>query len=247
MSSRFLGVSGGLVAVLWLVLPAGAHPLSHEVSVGGSTVGGSHLFYASDVNGVAFAVNNGTTTTPLSCGDVNLEGVANSGLDVDPFLEIKPVSRLNTPDGFDGSERKNCVGPFNLALTVVQINDWEVHATGPATTAGTDLLPAYLSGPNNGPLYAHVYATPGGPSGTSCNFFVEGYADGTFNEATQTLNIDETGFSGDLTIVSAPGSCLGLATVGSRVNAVSSFEIGDDDVANVKGNITSNHPILLSP
>src|SRR5690606_10530928 len=80
--------------------------------------------------------------------DVNLEGEVHAGTG-DPFMEIKPVVRLNTPEPFDGSERKNCVGPFALMMSIVQANQWEVHALGVPTVWDTDVLPVYLCGPND--------------------------------------------------------------------------------------------------
>ncbi len=183
----------------------------------------------------------------MSCDDVNLEGEVHSGSGVDPFMEIKPVSLLNAPDIVDGSERKGCIAPFSLDMRIIQTNDWEVHALGTASASATDVLNIYLSGPNDAPLQVHVYATSGGPTGTTCNFVVEGYVDGTFDEAAQVLAFDESGFSGDLTIVSAAGDCLGLTPVGSVIDVNSSFKIGTDSVWNTKGNITEVYPINLMP
>src|SRR5690606_30979833 len=126
------------------------------------------------------------------------------------------------------------VGPFALMMSIVQANQWEVHALGAPTVWDTDVLPVYLSGPNDTPLRAHVYATSGGPTGDDCNFIVEGYSDGAFDETTQTLAIEEAGFSGDLTIVSADGDCLGLTPAGSTINVSGSFTIGKDSMLNSK-------------
>ncbi|CAM3412728.1 hypothetical protein NODU109028_15780 [Nocardioides dubius] len=253
MRKSLIGAAvGGLVVTAGLGASAFAHPNTYTVSVGGSSAAGTHLFYASDVSGIAFSVNNGSTTTPMSCANVNAEGNIYSGSGVDPIARITPVTLVNAPNivtpvdkPAQATEWKDCVGPFNLAMSVNQLNTWEVHATGAVTSGSDTSVAGYISGPNDGPLRAQVYATSGGKSGTSCNFVVEGYADGNFNEATQSLNVTETGFSGDLTIVSAAGNCLGLVTVGSKANFTGSFEFGTDSASNTKGNITVNHPVNL--
>ncbi|WP_235738003.1 hypothetical protein [Nocardioides alcanivorans] len=232
-----------------------AHPYTYTVSVGGSTAPASHLFYASDVNGIDFSVKrlSDATVTPMSCDEVNAEGEVYSGTGIDPIGVIKQVSLANAPDIVgpannpgQATEWKGCTGPFGLDMTVKQLNDWEVHADGTnPTSALTNIVSGYVSGPNNDPLRAHVFATLGGKEGTSCNFIVEGYADGNFDESDQTLNITETGFSGDLTVVSTEGDCFELVPAGSPADFEGSFEIGKDDSGNTKGNITVNHPINL--
>lgn len=254
MKKSLVGAAvGGLVVTAALGASAFAHPNTYTVSVGGSTAAGTHLFYASDVNGIAFSVKNGAgTVTPMSCANVNAEGNIYSGSGVDPIARITPVTLANAPDiatpvdkPDQATEWKNCVGPFNLEMSVNQLNTWEVHATGAVTSGSDTTVAGYVSGPNDGPLQARVYATSGGKGGTSCNFVVEGYADGNFNEATQSLNVTETGYSGDLTVVSALGNCLGLVTVGSKADFTGAFEFGTDSASNTKGNITVNHPVNL--
>lgn len=240
MRKHVLAVMSGVLAICLVGATAFAHPNTYTVSVSGSTSPAAHRFFATADAPIDFTVWNGSVATPMDCQEVNLEGEVTSGSGVDPVGVVKAVTRTNTPETFSHSEWKTCVSLGILPMTVVPLNNWEIHPTGTGVTSAlTNVVPGYVSGPSNGALRAHVYATSGGPSGTSCNFVVEGRADGSFNEATQKLTITETGFSGDLTIVNASGAdCLGLVPDGADANFEGVFTIGSDTAGNTKSGIT---------
>lgn len=255
MRKSLIGVAaGGLMATAAFGAAAFAHPNTYTVEVAGSSAAGSHLAYASDVAGIQFNVKRPSDglVTAMDCADVNAEAEVYSGSGVDPIAVIKPVDLLNAPDivtpvdkPHQATDWKTCTGPFGAAMGVNQLDEWEIHATGPATSGNTDVVEGYISGPNNEPLHAQVFALSGGKNGTQCNFIVEGYAYGEFNEATQTLNVNHTGFGPELTVLSTTGDCLGTVPAGSRAEFVGSFKIGADDAANTKGNITVPLPVNI--
>lgn len=235
-------VVAALVALGALGSSALAHPNTYTVAVGGSTSPGSHLFFAAADNPIAFSVLHGTTQTDMSCDNVNLEGEVESGTGIDPVGVVKAVPRFNTPDGFNRSQWKDCEG-LGLDMTVVPLNDWEIHATGaPVSAALTDVVSGYVSGPGNAPLRARVFASS---FPLLCDFEVEGYADGSFDEVAQSLTITETGFSGDLSIVNTAANCLGRVNDTDPANFEGVFTIGADDEENSKEGITEYLPVNL--
>lgn len=249
-SAIFAGI--GAVAITGVMATnAFAHPNAYTVSVNGSTANADTMGYAvtqvlPSGKGVDFSVDNGSTIVTMGCTQAEAEGVVHGGTGKDPQATIKAVTRANTPEGFDRVNMKGCIGPFNTPMTVQFLTDVEMHATGTATT-GTETVAGYLSGPSNGTLQAKVYATAGGPSGTSCNFTVSGTnVAGAFNEATQTLSIADTGYSGNLTVTSALGTCLGQVPVGSVADFTANFKLGKDSATNTKTSITDLLAVNLS-
>lgn len=231
-----------LVALGALGSSALAHPTTYTVAVGGSTASGSHLFFAVADDPIAFSVLHNTTQTDMFCNNVNLEGEISSGTGIDPVGVVKAVTRLNTPETFSRSEWKGCEG-VGLAMTVTPLNDWEIHATGtPVSSALTDVVDGYVSGPSDGVLRAEVKATlfP-----LVCKFEVEGYATGSFDESTQKLTVNETGFTGNLQIVNTSANCLGRVNNGDPADFEGVFTIGADDEANSKEGISEFLPVNL--
>lgn len=245
MRKSLLAAAGGLAATAALGASAFAAP-PYTVSVAGSTATGTHAFFASSDSAIAFQVQNGSVTTNMNCAEVNAEGNVYSGTGLNPIATIMGVTRANTPDGFTGTQWKTCTGPFGVALTVVQTNNWSITGTGGATAGNTDVIAGEITGPSGGNLTAHVYATSGGPTGTSCNFKVRGSATGSFAEATQKLNVNETGFTGDLEIYDVIGNCLGTVVAGNAANFTGTFTLGDDNAANTKASITHFFPVYAS-
>lgn len=251
----FAGATGALVLTGALAWSAAAHPTQYEVSVGGSTADQDHLFYAlandTDASGYAinFAVVHNGVTVPMGCAQAEAEGYVHGGTPGDPVATIQSVTRSNTPETFAHSRWKGCEGPGGVFMTVVPQNDWEVHGVDPATSGNGDVIDGYISGPNNTPLEAHVFASSGGPAGTSCNFHVEGYADATFDESTQELTVNQAA-NGDLSIdVVGGANCLTLIGDGDFASFQGTFTIGDDHSDNAKDEdgVTHFHPILLDP
>lgn len=244
---RMRVVLGLAVLTMATTAQAHSHPDSHVVEVAGSSAAGTHVFYAVS-DGVDYVLHGPTGDVQLACSEVFLEGELTSGTAVDPFAVIKAVARSNTPDGFDGSERDGCTGPFGVVLEIGQVGAWEIHALGAVTTANTDLVPVYVSGAGDTALEVHVYALSGGPSGTTCNFRVGGFLEGTFDETTQRLTINEQWSStGNLSVTNVLGNCFGLVAAGSGISVDNTFALGDDDAANSSSGISSFHPLYLEP
>lgn len=244
-----LFVSAGLAAAAIgvLVSSAFAHP-PYQVSANGSTATADHIFFGTSSDaGIAFSVNHNGTITNMGCDDVNVEGKVHAGTSLGKIATIMPVTRVNTPETFNGLDWKNCRGPVGLAMTVVPNLNWEIWASGAATGANTDVIAGQVTGAGGGPLTARVYAT-GAPA--SCDFTVTGAADGSFNEGTQTLTVNETGYTGNLYISSIAGggtaNCFGLVGVNDPANFVGDFEIGKDVAGNDKDDITVHLPVYLS-
>lgn len=224
------------------------------VTVGAST-SGDHVFFGTSVprtggaHEIDFQVKRATTVTDMYCTDVNVEGNVHAGTSSDGHIAtITPLTRVNTPETFAGMDWKGCKGPFNLDMAVEPDLDWEIWADGTSTTGNTDVISGVVTGPGGGNLTATVYAT--GLNRPLCEFEVEGFATGNWNESTQTLTITETGFTGNLEIsalASLTSNCGGLVAVGDPANFEGAFEIGPDDVDNTKDGITDTFPVYLEP
>ncbi|WP_110206559.1 hypothetical protein [Nocardioides daejeonensis] len=254
MRSKVIGLAAAGATVATLGLAAAAHASPATVEVAGSSADADYPFYAlaadpnpSDPTAMAiqFSVRNASNNIiNMGCKQVHAEGNVHGGpvdLDGDAIATIQAVSRANTPEGFSHSEWKGCKGPVNLDMTVVPLNDWEIHGY-PPVSSGNDVIPGYISGPAGAPLRANVYATTGS---SGCSFEVEGYANGSFDEGNQTLSVNETGYTGNLKVVVAGGgsTCLGLVGDGNAANFEGDFVVGDDNAANTKSGITHFFPI----
>ncbi|MFS3129372.1 hypothetical protein ACLM5J_13300 [Nocardioides sp. Bht2] len=249
MKRKLIGAGGLAIAAIGvLISSAFAHP-PYDVEVGGSTATADHLFFGTSTPaGIDFSVDHLGTITNMDCGDVNVEGKVHAGLNRNnPIATIMPVTRVNTPETFHGLDWKNCRGPAGLAMTVQPTLNWELRASGPATAANTDVIAGQITGAGGGLLTARVYATaaPG-----ACDFTVSGVADGSFDEATQALTVNETGYTGNLTITSigsgGAANCFGLVGVGDSADFQGVFDIGADAVGNDKDEITVPLPVYLS-
>ncbi|CAM3411438.1 hypothetical protein NODU109028_15745 [Nocardioides dubius] len=254
MKQRAIGAGVVAIATVSALATAAVAAPPYLVTVGAST-SGDHVFFGTSVprtggaHEIDFQVRRGTTVTNMYCTDVNVEGNVHAGTSSTGHVAtITPVTRVNTPETFAGMDWKGCKGPFNLDMVVEPDLDWEIWADGTSTTGTTDVITGVVTGPGGGNLTANVYAT--GANRPFCEFEVQGFATGTWNESTQTLTITETGFTGNLAIsalASATSNCGGLVAVNDPANFEGAFEIGPDDADNTKDGITDTFPVYLEP
>ncbi len=91
------------------------------------------------------------------------------------------------------------------SATITFSGGWLMHGTSPATSATNDVVSVHLHGVN---------VTVNG--GTICRFTATGQLDGSFDEATQTLTINETAATSDLIAANVIG-CFGIVKSGGGV------------------------------
>lgn len=207
------------LGALALAGPALATSTPTNVSVGGSTAAASYNLTASAPNTLTFSVQRSTTPLNMTCTSGAVPASPVSTVQGGPGVtNIATLNKVN----FSG-----CTGPGG-ALTVTTSGAWTLHRTGgTVTSAQTDVVSGHIEN-----ITAVV-------SNTVCEFTVTGQADGTFNEATQTLTINETGFDGDLDVVRSTNpakACLNQVPTTSVANFGGAFSV-----------TTSGGPVNLVP
>jgi len=160
----------------------------HDVSAATATV--------ANTDEVIFNAYDATTssTVTMGCRTASSTGQVHSG----PFAP--EIADINTV------AFSTCHGPGGtMTVSKVGTAPWTLYATGGYTDANNDtIVTGYVDNVN-----AHVKTSP---LSTVCNFDVTGLALGSFNETTQTLTVDETGFSGDLLLSNVGGSGTGTGS-----------------------------------
>jgi len=171
------------------------------VSVGGSTVAGTHA---------ADAASTGTTTfsagTSMTCTSVKLHGDVFSGTGLTSPADVTSSS---------SSEWAGCKGgPLSTALTATPSFPSAWTFTGTSGPDANGVTQGTLSG-----IQVHVQDT--GTNGTLCHFDVGGTVQGTFNNNTQVLTVLPTGG----TLTTSGVSC--LFPVNATATFSGSFDITD--------------------
>ena len=184
--------------------PALATGSSYTVSVGGSSAAGTHNITATTTGSLSFAV----PTLSMSCTSANVPtSPASTVASGTSITDIAAINKIN----FAG-----CVGPGGT-LAVTTVGTWKLHGTS-AATSGNDVISGHVEN-----ITANV-------SNAVCKFTVTGQANGTFDEATQTLQVSETGFTGNLKVSNVTG-CLGQVTSGQNANFTGTFNVASVDGA----------------
>jgi hypothetical protein len=204
MKLRHLVAGAATVGLVALSGPAFAAGPPYTVAVGGST-SGTQAVTATSTGTVQFtARNNSGVIINMNCTSVSGNGTVTKGTGLTQVATITSTTWVG------------CRIPGGPA-TVTQNGIWNLTGTGSTATAGTsDTVAGYVGNAN-----ASVALTS---SPALCSFTVTGQADGTFNEATQQLVINETGYSGDLTL-SSVGPCLGQLQNGNPANMITTLNI----------------------
>ncbi len=199
-------VMAGLGAgVLVLVMgPAMATGNSYTVAVGGSSASSQASFTASSDGSISYQTEkpDGTFlnwTCVAGAVPAGSGSVVNAGSGVVDIAHLHGVT-LTACGSFGG----------NLAMTTA--GTWTMHATSPVTSASSDSVSVHLEN------VTIVVSNP------VCSYRVTGGLDGSFNEATQKLTIDEKadGTGQSATVANVVG-CLGQVINGGKFKLRATF------------------------
>ena len=199
MKIKHAVVGSAALALVALAGPAMATGSAYTVSVGGSSAPATNVLTATAPSTLNFAV----PTLSMSCTSATVPASpASSVFSGTSITDIAAINRVN----FAG-----CTGPGG-ALSVATVGSWKLHGTSAATAGASDVISGHIEN-----ITANV-------SNAVCRFTVTGQANGSFNEGTQALTINETGFTGNLK-VSAVTGCLGQVTNGQNANFTGVFNV----------------------
>ncbi|RYY51155.1 MAG: hypothetical protein EON53_01840 [Actinomycetales bacterium] len=198
----------GTAAALCLAVgvgPAGATGNSVTVAVGGTSAQALHPVTATTTGTVLWAAPTlawGCTRAKIPSSPVS---EVHGGTGVIGVLTIRALS-------FQG-----CTWPGGTMMTALT-TPATLHVTGPATSGSSDVVQGHLDDLTIRSSYA------------ICDFTVTGSARVTFNESTQRLAIEETGFTGNLTVSKVRG-CLGQVQNGQAMNLTMNLQLTSPDGA----------------
>jgi len=200
-----------LPAAAALVLAAPALAVAappYTVAVGGSTATADHAFTAS--SGPINFTTLGAFPNAMTCGSAGASGNVHAGTGKSGTAPSgQPATIANTT-------WNNCSEQFGTPLTVAHSGSWYLEATDTSvSTGGTDNVDGRISN-----IKAHVYDASGG-----CDFWVEGVADGHFDEANQDVVVTEDGSDGSLAVTTVSGSCLGMVAPGDPAAFSGTFSL----------------------
>lgn len=198
----------GAAAALCLAVgvgPAGATGNSVTVAVGGTSAQALHPVSAMTTRYVWW----GTPTFTWGCSSAKIPpspvSEVQGGAVVTDVLTVRALT-------FQG-----CGWPGG-GLPTASAVPATLHVTGSATSGSADVV------------WGHLDDLAIVSSNAICDFTVTGSARFTFNEATQQLAIEETGFTGNLTISNVRG-CLGQVQNGQAMNLTMNLQVTSPDGA----------------
>jgi hypothetical protein len=194
--------AAALVAIAGPAL-AGVTP-PYGVSVGGSSTAADHA-YTAHSSSITFTVHSNVGPQVMTCTDVTVAGNVHAG----PSGE-NPIASITSSTWNDCKFNSNDV-------SVSQNGTWNVTGTGTATSGTTDNVAGNITGADANVSFA------------TCGFEVTGSAAGTFDEANQQIDVNETG--GHLSIASAGIGCFGILSAGNTADFVGNFTITSPDGA----------------
>lgn len=194
------------VMALAMAVAGPAWAASYTVTVGGSSAPGSHAATAQSVGAVRWGYQNpGTSTLQLTCSSMRLDLSVGSGSSTGSLAAV--------PSG----SSSGCTWPGGSML-YAHVGTWQLDLTGPATSGSTDVIDGVLRNVRIDNSYA------------VCRFKTVGEARVRFHEATQRLEIVETGLSGLLRQTDVLG-CWGQLRNNGAVNWEASFAVTSPDGA----------------
>lgn len=200
MRMRSLSVFAATTSVLFLIAGSAWASPPYGVSVGGDSSPGSHSFSGA-AGYVGWAIQDATTVY-FGCSSLQLAGTVTTGPSgINPYFDFTSWSFIGciTPSG-------------NQSLT--QTYTASLSGTTPATLPLVDDIAGFISN-----IDFHVAWQP---IASLCNYEIVGGFATDFDEPTQTLNFDETGFTYDLTLANVNG-CGGQLHDGDPVDMAFSF------------------------
>lgn len=189
----------GLVALAGPAMAAGPY----QVDVGTNTTG-SFAFTGATSSGINFVVDGNSGPINMTCTSATASGTIVAGAN----------ATGNGVANITGTTWSGCTG-LGLNLSVTHSGTWKLNATGTATAAATDNVAG-----NVGSVAASVAAPFG-----ACSFTVAGKVNGAYKEATKELAVNESGFTGNLSVGSTVTGCLGLISPGAAADFVGTFNI----------------------
>lgn len=164
--------------------------------------------YSATSSNVAFSVNGQNMT----CSAADLGGTVQSG--------TAPAATVESARSTWGG----CLYSGQNVAVTFNNSTWDLDAASGYTSAATDT--AVLGTVDN--VDAHV-STLGG----LCSFNVTGSAQVTFNEVTQTLQVNETAAHGGLTVNGTSVGCFGLISNGQKASFSGTFAVSAPHAVNV--------------
>lgn len=205
MKIKHLAAGAGVVGLVLAAGPAFATGNSYTVAVGGNSTAGTAAvtasatapeFYAEKPDGTFLKLNCSSSTVPSGSGSVINKGTG-----------ITNVANLQ------GVTFNSCTGPGG-SLTVTTSGTWNLHGTSTATSAATDTI------------QGHVENVTANASNAVCSFKVTGGADGSFNEGTQQLSVNEqaNGVGEALTVTNVTG-CLGQIKNNGKAKFIGTYSV----------------------
>lgn len=204
MKLRTLAAAAATTAVVMVSSPAFAAGPPYTVSVGGSSTAATHSVTAASTGAVMFSIrNNAGTIINSNCTSVSGTGTVTSG------TGVNPVASISTTTWF------GCAIPGG-AKTITQNGTWNITGTGTNATTGNETIAGQVDGID---ATVHTTANP-----NVCRYTVTGRASASFNEATQQLVINETGYTGNLTISNVVG-CLGRLQNGNAASFATTLNV----------------------
>lgn len=203
MKLRHLIAGAATVGLVALSGPAFAAGPPYTVKVGTNTTGTFTVSAVSSGSVQFSALNNSSTPINMNCTKVEGTGSVVAGTNKNPVATITSTTWTG------------CRVPGGNAK-VTQSGVWDLTGTGSNATTGNETIAGYI-----GNVTAGVATTP---IASVCSFTVTGQANGSFNEATQVLNVNETGYTGNLTLSGVTG-CLGDLQNGNPANFVANLSI----------------------
>jgi len=220
MKKRYLTMGASLIGAVALAAgPALASGNAYTVSSGTFT-SGDHDFTASNTTGITFNVKhlaNGNIVS-MPCDGVTIPDTGGSA-------QVHDGTGIVDIATFDSSAWAGCHFG-NLPLTVTQSGTWAIHGTGAATSGTNDVIDGHVDG-----VHASVAASPA----ILCNFTVDGTTDadpgkanGSFDESSQVLSVNETGYTGNLVVHNVHG-CSGAISDGDPAEFIGDFDVTADN------------------
>lgn len=192
----------GAAAALCLAVgvgPAGATGNSVTVAVGGTSAQALHPVTAMTMGSVSWAV----PTLALGCSGARIPAnpvsAVRGGTGVTEVLDLRAMQFIG------------CSWPGGAFTTTLPAPS-ALHVTAPVSGGSVDVVRGHLG---------NFSITM---SNAVCDFTATGSARVTFNESTQQLAIEETGFTGNLTISNVRG-CLGQVRNGQAMNLTMNLQV----------------------
>lgn len=209
-------IATAAAALLALTTTAWAQP-PYQVTVGSASSGIFEMEGEAEL--VTLAANGPGGIIIWGCDGLAWDGSVAAGASPD-----RAIGSITDTDWI------SCIAWGGIWLEFEQIGDWSFNLNGDATSNQID-----------GDIDdIEVHVTDAATGGLVCRFNIEGRVEGYLDQNTQQFVIDETGFTGNLSITSATG-CLGQVAAGNEVDLGMTIDLAFEAGGDPAG------PISVSP